>query len=156
MFFNLCWIWSKKSSVSSFYKQNNFNPRLTKQLLNMFKLWCELGISRWRLIAYIYLRYLQYWLFTSLTIRKVLLHLFLALVTLNLYRSRLLCAFVDSCNFTTTTEVEKHTRQKLSDYLPFLPLICDSEAILSKNVSSRSPGLECWYSFHPGYRNLGR
>ena len=44
-FFNLCWIWSKeKTSVSSFYKENNFKPCLTKQLLNMFKLWCEWGI----------------------------------------------------------------------------------------------------------------
>ena len=43
-FFNLSWIWSKKTSVSSFYKKNNFKPCLTKQLLNMFKLWCERGI----------------------------------------------------------------------------------------------------------------
>ena len=43
MFFNFCWIWSKKkTSVSSFYKENNFKPCLTKQILNMFKLWCEL------------------------------------------------------------------------------------------------------------------
>ena len=33
----------KKTSVSS--KENNFKPCLTKQLLNMFKLWCERGIS---------------------------------------------------------------------------------------------------------------
>ena len=45
MFFNLCWICSKKTSVSSFYKENNFKPCLNKQLLNMFKLWCERGIS---------------------------------------------------------------------------------------------------------------
>ena len=32
----------KKTSVSS--KENNFKPCLTKQLLNMFKLWCERGI----------------------------------------------------------------------------------------------------------------
>ena len=31
----------KKASVSSFYKENNFKPCLTKQLLNMFKLLCE-------------------------------------------------------------------------------------------------------------------
>ena len=31
----------KKTSISSFYKENNFKPCLTKQLLNMFKLWCE-------------------------------------------------------------------------------------------------------------------
>ena len=35
----------KKTSVSSFYKENNFKPCLTKQLLNMFKLWCEWSIS---------------------------------------------------------------------------------------------------------------
>ena len=47
MFFNLCWIWSKKKpSVSSFYEENNFKPCLTKQLLNMFKLWCERGINQ--------------------------------------------------------------------------------------------------------------
>ena len=34
----------KKTSVSGFYKENNFKPCLTKQLLNMFKLWCERGI----------------------------------------------------------------------------------------------------------------
>ena len=44
MFFNLRWISSQKTSVSSFYKENNFKPCLTKQLLNMFKLWCERGI----------------------------------------------------------------------------------------------------------------
>ena len=36
----------KKTSVSS--KENNFKPCLTKQLLNMFKLWCERGISPFR------------------------------------------------------------------------------------------------------------
>ena len=46
MFSNLCWIWSKKTSASSFYKENNFKPCLTKQLLNMFKLWWERGIIR--------------------------------------------------------------------------------------------------------------
>ena len=45
MFFNLRWIWSKKPSASSFYTENNFKPCLTKLLLNMFKLWCERGIS---------------------------------------------------------------------------------------------------------------
>ena len=45
MFSNLCWIWSKKALVSSFYKENNFKPCLTKHLLNMFKLWCERGIK---------------------------------------------------------------------------------------------------------------
>ena len=36
----------KKTSVSSFYKENNFKPCLIKQLLNMFKLWCERGIRK--------------------------------------------------------------------------------------------------------------
>ena len=43
MFFNLCWIWSKKTSASSFYKENNLKPCLTKELLNMFRLWWERG-----------------------------------------------------------------------------------------------------------------
>ena len=34
----------KKKSVSSFYNESNFKPCLTKQLLNMFKLWCERGL----------------------------------------------------------------------------------------------------------------
>ena len=34
----------KTTSVSSFYKENNFKPCLTKQLLSMFKLWYERGI----------------------------------------------------------------------------------------------------------------
>ena len=45
MFFNLRWISSQKTSVSSFYKENYFKPCLTKQLLNMFELWCERGIN---------------------------------------------------------------------------------------------------------------
>ena len=32
----------KKTSLSSFYKENNFKPCLTKQLLNMFK--CMNGV----------------------------------------------------------------------------------------------------------------
>ena len=35
----------KKTSVNNFYKENNFKPCLTKQLLNMFKLWCERGMG---------------------------------------------------------------------------------------------------------------
>ena len=35
----------KKTSVSSFYEENNFKPCLTKQLLNMFNLWCERSIN---------------------------------------------------------------------------------------------------------------
>ena len=35
-----------ETSVNSLYKENNFKPAcLTKQLLNMFKLWCEQGIT---------------------------------------------------------------------------------------------------------------
>ena len=46
MFFLICAEFEvKKASISSFYKENNFKPCLTKQLLNMFKLWCERGIS---------------------------------------------------------------------------------------------------------------
>ena len=35
----------KNTAVNSFYKENNFKPCLTKQLLYMCKLWCERGIS---------------------------------------------------------------------------------------------------------------
>ena len=53
---------------------------------------------------------------------------------------RLLYGFVDCFNFTTNYAMEKHTSQKLCH----LCHCCwDSEAILSKNVSSRSPGLNC-------------
>ena len=31
-------------SGSCLYEENNFKPRLTKQLSNVFKLWCECGI----------------------------------------------------------------------------------------------------------------
>ena len=41
--FLICAEFEKKASVSSFYKENNFKLCLTKQLLNMFKLWCEQG-----------------------------------------------------------------------------------------------------------------
>ena len=44
--FLTCAEFEVKISVSSFYKENNFKPCLTKQLLNMFKLWYERGISR--------------------------------------------------------------------------------------------------------------
>ena len=47
VFFKICAEFEvKKTAVSSFYKENNFKPCLTQQLLNMFKLWCERGISR--------------------------------------------------------------------------------------------------------------
>ena len=47
MFFFFCAEFEvTKTSISSFYKENNFQPCLTKQLLNMFKLWCERGITR--------------------------------------------------------------------------------------------------------------
>ena len=32
-------------SGSNLYQENNFKPCLTKQLLNVFKLWCECGIN---------------------------------------------------------------------------------------------------------------
>ena len=52
----------KKKLVSSFYKENNFKPCLTKQLLNMFKLWCERGISLfWELRDKEILKNLQFW-----------------------------------------------------------------------------------------------
>ena len=35
-------MWPPQASVvSSCYDENNFNPCLTKQPYNMFKLWCE-------------------------------------------------------------------------------------------------------------------
>lgn len=42
--------------------------------------------------------------------------------------------------------------------MPFWSLCHESEAILLKIVSSRSPGLECAYekNFHPGRRDLDR
>ena len=74
---------------------------------------------------------------------------------LNLYRLRLLYGFVDCFNFTTTSAVEKHTSQKSCH---FCHCCWDSKAILSKNDSSRSPGLNSviWKNFHPQYRDLGR
>ena len=49
----------KKTSVSSFYKncfyKNNFKLCLTKQLLNMFKLWCEWSISQYFAEDYMYI-----------------------------------------------------------------------------------------------------
>ena len=73
---------------------------------------------------------------------------------INLHRLRLLYGFVDCFNFTTTSAVE-HTSQK---FFHFCHCCWDSEAILSKNVSSRSPGLNCSYgkNFHHQYRDLGR
>ena len=50
----------KKTTVSSFHKESNFKPCLTKQLLNMFKLWCEWGI---RLAIYLSLLMLFYCLY---------------------------------------------------------------------------------------------
>ena len=59
---------------------------------------------------------------------------------INLHRLRLLYGFVDCFNFTTTSAIEKHTSQKLCH---FCHCCWDREAVLSKNVSSRSPGLNC-------------
>ena len=59
---------------------------------------------------------------------------------------RLLYGFVDSFNFTTTSAVEKHTSQKLCHFFFYFCHCCwDSEATLSKNVSSRPQGLNCSY-----------
>ena len=76
-------------------------------------------------------------------------------MNINLHRSRLLYGFVDCFNLSTTSALEKHTSQKLCH---FWHCCWDSEAILSKNVSSRSPGLNCSYrkNFHHHYRDLGR
>ena len=63
-------------------------------------------------------------------------------MNINLHRSRLLYGFVDCFNLSTTSALEKHTSQKLCH---FWHCCWDSEAILSKNVSSRSPGLNCSY-----------
>ena len=57
-------------------------------------------------------------------------------------RLRLLYGFVDCFNFTTNSEVEKHTSQTSCH---FCHCCWDNEAILSKNVSSQSPGLNCSY-----------
>lgn len=48
IFFDLRWICSQQTPVSSFYKENNFKACLTKQLLNMFKLWCERSIRQFK------------------------------------------------------------------------------------------------------------
>ena len=48
IFFDLRWICSQQTPVSSFYKENNFKAYLTKQLLNMFKLWCERSIRQFK------------------------------------------------------------------------------------------------------------
>ena len=74
---------------------------------------------------------------------------------INLYRLRLLYGFVDCFRFSHYLCSGKTYQKKI---MPFLPLCCDSEAILSKNVSSRSPGLNSviWKNFHPQYRDLGR
>ena len=58
------------------------------------------------------------------------------------FKKGLLYGFVNCFNFTTTSAVEKHTSQNLCH---FCDCCWDSEAILSKNVSSRSPGLNCSY-----------
>ena len=43
--YNLHMIWNSHKSVSSFYEENNFKLCWTRQLLNVFKLWCEWGTS---------------------------------------------------------------------------------------------------------------
>ena len=42
--FLICAEFEVKSISMRFYKESNFKPCLTKQLLNMFKLWCERGM----------------------------------------------------------------------------------------------------------------
>ena len=62
---------------------------------------------------------------------------------INLYRSRLLNGFLEFCNFTTTTGVEKHTGHTLCHfclYVPIAKLFCPK-----LNGSSRSPALERSY-----------
>ena len=44
----MCYIQVKNIRLNSFYEEKKIKLCLTKQLLNMFKLWCEWGI-RWKL-----------------------------------------------------------------------------------------------------------
>ena len=74
---------------------------------------------------------------------------------LNLYCLRLLCGFVDSFNFTTTSVVKKHTRQKLchfSHYAAIAKLFCQKMF----RPGHRQAGVFIWKNFHPHYRDLGR
>ena len=41
----MCYIQVKNIRLNSFYEKKKIKLCLTKQLLNMFKLWCEWGIS---------------------------------------------------------------------------------------------------------------
>ena len=41
----MCYIQVKNIRLNSFYEEKKIKLCLTKQLLNMFKLWCEWGIS---------------------------------------------------------------------------------------------------------------
>ena len=68
---------------------------------------------------------------------------------INSYRSRLLYGFVDSCNFTATNGVEKHTRQKLCH-------LCRYVAIAKLFKRRFVPVTRSVYRFHPGCRDLGR
>ena len=49
---------------------------------------------------------------------------------------------VDCFNFTTTSVVEKHTRQKLCHFYRYVAI---GKLFCQKNVLSRSPGMEHWY-----------
>ena len=42
----MCYIQVKNIRLNSFYEEKKIKPCLTKQLLNMFKLWCEWGIGQ--------------------------------------------------------------------------------------------------------------
>ena len=42
----MCYIQVKNIRLNSFYEEKKIKLCLTKQLLNMFKLWCEWGISK--------------------------------------------------------------------------------------------------------------
>ena len=67
---------------------------------------------------------------------------------------------MDSFNFTYqanshTPKVEIHTRQK---NMPFWPLYCEREAILSNIFLpvTRAAGVFIWENCHPSCRDLGR
>ena len=44
----MCYIQVKNIRLNSFYEEKKIKLCLTKQLLNMFKLWCEWGISSYQ------------------------------------------------------------------------------------------------------------
>ena len=48
----MCYIQVKNIRLNSFYEEKKIKLCLTKQLLNMFKLWCEWGISYIQMMSY--------------------------------------------------------------------------------------------------------